>query len=161
MTPQEMIDVIAAYRDGKQIERRPVGNVRSDAWIPVQTPEWNFVINDYRVKPVAAMWQYYYTNDNCTTKSAYDENCKCWWDEGTGPCGAAKYGHRNMGLTWRPANLPVTLRPHWPAICRSRSRTSFYVSDTVYADESVARDDTGCGDAFVRLATEYPPVMLP
>lgn len=156
MTPQEMIDVIQAYADGKEIERRSTGNARPKDWTPITTPAWNFASNDYRVKPPAAMWQYYFMNVNCTTQSEYDKNCKCWWDEGTGPCSEAEYGHYNIGLTWRPANLPVTLRPHYPALIRS-PMLSHSVTSVLFASEDDARHIIG----FVRLATEYPPVMLP
>lgn len=49
MTPQEMIDVITAFRDGKPVETNDGG---SDWW-PVLSPQFNFHRYIYRVKPPA------------------------------------------------------------------------------------------------------------
>ena len=108
MTPQEMIDVIAAYRDGKPIEfTRFDSNGMPTGWLPISSPSFNFMANDYRVKPVA-------------------------------------------------------LRPHWPAVLNVRS-VGMTVSDMLFPDVDSAKTQfcTSSGLTVVRLATEYPPVMLP
>ena len=49
MTPQEMIDVIQAYKDGKQIEfksREP----NSKNWETTNCPSWSFTTTMYRIK---------------------------------------------------------------------------------------------------------------
>lgn len=97
MTPQEMIDVITAFRDGKPVETNDGG---SDWW-PVLSPQFNFHRYNYRVKPPA-------------------------------------------------------LRPHWPALVRSIIM-QHTVTSALFASDAEASHILG----FVRLATEYPPVMLP
>lgn len=97
MTPQEMIDVIQAYRDGKSVEY----NNGDDIWIPIDMPTWNFNKFTYRVKP-------------------------------------------------------PELRPHYPALVKSPIMTHS-VTGVLFGSEDEARGVIG----FVRLATEYPPVMLP
>ena len=47
MTHQEMIDVIAAHRDGKKIQVNGSGGI----WADTDHPTWNFYSNEYRVKP--------------------------------------------------------------------------------------------------------------
>lgn len=50
MTPDEMIEVIQAYKDGKKIECCPIGK---DKWYCVPDPSWSFGIYLYRaVTPV-------------------------------------------------------------------------------------------------------------
>ena len=103
MTPQEMIDVIAAYRDGKQIQAQPAGICGDEVpWKTCRCPDFNFPEYNYRIKPAA-------------------------------------------------------LRPHWPAIVRSPFNY-FTTTATLFADEASCRENV---IGFVRLATEYPPVMLP
>lgn len=98
MTPQEMIDVITAFRDGKPVETNDGG---SDWW-PVLSPQFNFHRYNYRVKPPA-------------------------------------------------------LRPHWPAIFVVPNGYTF-LSKELYAEDN---RPVQLALGFVRLATEYPPVMLP
>ena len=43
-----MIDVIQAYKDGKQIEYQPKN--KSQSWITINDPTWNFKSFDYQVK---------------------------------------------------------------------------------------------------------------
>lgn len=156
MKPQEMIDVIQAHADGKQLQMRP----KEDAmWIDCKPPSpmFDFAHYEYRIKPVApAKWQYYRRNDECFALDANDDDCKCWFDEGTGPLPDAKRDFTN--LNWRPAKqpAPVALRPHWPALQRTPWKT-YVIGATLFAE---ARDACTT-DGFIRLATEYPPVMLP
>ena len=49
MTPQEIIDVVTAFANGKEIECRRQN--KSEMWFPVLDPEWNFEVYEYRVKP--------------------------------------------------------------------------------------------------------------
>jgi len=108
MTPQEMIDVIAAYRDGKQIEAQPAGIFGDGVpWKLCGQPTFNFPEYNYRVKPPA-------------------------------------------------------LRPHWPAVLNVRS-VGMTVSDMLFPDVDSAKTQycTSSGLTVIRLATEYPPVMLP
>lgn len=95
MTPQEMIDVIQAYRDGKLVETNDGG---SDWW-PVLSPQFNFNRFTYRIKP------------------------------------------------------PV-LRPHWPAVVRTPCM-EYIVTAEVFPEDHPPLQ------GYIRLATEYPPVMLP
>ena len=158
MKPQEMIDVIQAYADGKSIETNDGG----PDWWPVLSPQFNFSRFTYRVKPAApAMWQYYRRNYECFALDANDDDCKCWWDEGTGPAASARHDDKSH-ITWRPANLPapVALRPHWPAVVISSNpdgTTRYSISALLFAKP----EDLIGKDGVLRLATEYPPVMLP
>jgi len=52
MTPQEMIDVIQAHKDGEQIQflyktEKPSSE---DCWLDAKNPTWNFAVYNYRVK---------------------------------------------------------------------------------------------------------------
>lgn len=47
MTHDDMIAVIQAYKDGKQIQRR----TSNGEWLDLENPMWYFNIGDYRVKP--------------------------------------------------------------------------------------------------------------
>ena len=51
---------------------------------------------------------------------------------------------------------PAALRPHWPAITRNPMGL-YMVSSEVFSQDNQPKHIIG----FVRLATEYPPVMLP
>lgn len=51
---------------------------------------------------------------------------------------------------------PPALRPHWPALVRSIIM-QHTVTSALFASDAEASHILG----FVRLATEYPPVMLP
>ena len=53
MSPQEMIDVIQAHKDGKQIQflyktEKPSSD---NCWLDAKTPTWNFTSYNYRIKP--------------------------------------------------------------------------------------------------------------
>lgn len=101
MTPQEMIDVITAFRDGKPVETNDGGL----DWWPVLSPQFNFHRYSYRVKP-------------------------------------------------------PELRPHWPAVVVSSKpdgTIAYSVSNMLFAKP----EDLIGKDGALRLATEYPPVMLP
>lgn len=101
MTPQEMIDVITAFRDGKPVETNDGGL----DWWPVLSPQFNFHRYSYRVKP-------------------------------------------------------PELRPHWPAVVASSKPDGtivYSVSNMLFAKP----EDLIGKDGALRLATEYPPVMLP
>ena len=47
MTHEEMIAVIQAHKEGKQIQYRRGENMQ---WLDC-TPQWDFVLFDYRIKP--------------------------------------------------------------------------------------------------------------
>jgi len=76
MSPEEMIDVIQAHKDGEQIQflyktEKPSSD---NCWLDAKTPTWNFTSYNYRIKPKApkTMHQYllYNTKDNkyiCTS----------------------------------------------------------------------------------------------
>ena len=54
MTPEEMMDVLSAYRGGAKIEWTPlyVGDGGGPIqWEPTLTPRWDFATRAYRVKP--------------------------------------------------------------------------------------------------------------
>jgi len=106
MTPQEMIDVIAAYRDGKQIQAQPAGICGDEVpWKTCRCPDFNFPEYNYRIKPAA-------------------------------------------------------LRPHWPAIVMSSDpdgTTVYSASNLLFTKPEELIGKAGA----LRLATEYPPVMLP
>jgi len=47
MTPQEIISVVTAFRDGAEIEvKSPLSK-----WSPIEIPAWNFSDYQYRIKP--------------------------------------------------------------------------------------------------------------
>lgn len=102
MTPQEMIDVITAFRDGKPVETNDGGL----DWWPVLSPQFNFHRYSYRVKP-------------------------------------------------------PELRPHWPVLVKQSGITM--VPPELFSDISEANIYWEKAGSFtvIRLATEYPPVMLP
>jgi hypothetical protein len=62
MSPQEMIDVIQAHKNGKQIEFRfKTEKPSSDNyWLDAKTPTWNFATYDYRVVPKAPKTMHQY-----------------------------------------------------------------------------------------------------
>lgn len=106
MKPQEMIDVIQAYIDGKQIQMCEW--LKTD-WndCKLLSPMFDFCHYEYRVKPAA-------------------------------------------------------LRPHWPALLECRGIDYQVVGDTLFATEADARKYYNPPSVkVIRLATEYPPVMLP
>jgi len=48
MTPKEIIDVVQAFEEGKEIEFKPKN--KSYSWETINEPAWSFDIHDYRVK---------------------------------------------------------------------------------------------------------------
>ena len=48
MTPKEIINVVQAFEEGKEIEY--LGKHTNNKWRTVETPGWNFDLFDYRVK---------------------------------------------------------------------------------------------------------------
>lgn len=48
MTDEEIIAVVTAHKEGKQIQQRSKG---SKDWNDTDKPNWNFYVLDYRVKP--------------------------------------------------------------------------------------------------------------
>lgn len=62
MSPQEMIDVIQAHKDGEQIQfsfktKKPSSD---NYWIDAKTPTWNFATCNYRIKPKAPKTMHQY-----------------------------------------------------------------------------------------------------
>ena len=54
MTNQEIIEILVAHSNGKQIQIRKMGTqqgFRDGKWYDVENPRWNFEDNDYRVAP--------------------------------------------------------------------------------------------------------------
>lgn len=47
MTPQEIINVIKAFEDGKEIEFQPIN--KSYSWVKINEPVWDFNTFNYRV----------------------------------------------------------------------------------------------------------------
>ena len=62
MTPQEMIDVIQAHTQGKQIEflHKTENPLSKNCWIIAKTPTWNFTSYNYRIKPKAPKTMHQY-----------------------------------------------------------------------------------------------------
>ena len=58
-TTQEMIEVMQAYVDGKQIEI-----LYSENWEDNSVPLWNWWNNDYRIKPKAKVKRWLFAYDN-------------------------------------------------------------------------------------------------
>ena len=62
MSPQEMIDVIQAYKDGKQIvfSFKTNDSLFTNDWVNIETPIWNFEQYNYKVisKTPKTMYQY-------------------------------------------------------------------------------------------------------
>lgn len=50
--------------------------------------------------------QYYYKSDECPAETAYDKDCICWHDEGTGPFPDERPDDPDTLKEWRfkPAN---------------------------------------------------------
>jgi len=62
MSPQEMIDVIQAHKDGEQIQflyktEKPSSD---NCWLDAKTPTWNFTSYNYRIKPKAPKTMHQY-----------------------------------------------------------------------------------------------------
>lgn len=47
MTPQEIINVVKAFEEGKEIEYQPIN--KSYSWVKINEPTWNFNSFNYRV----------------------------------------------------------------------------------------------------------------
>jgi hypothetical protein len=50
MTTKEMVEVMLAYENGKQIQYRGKHNIR-DEWLFCKHPSWNWELYEYRIKP--------------------------------------------------------------------------------------------------------------
>jgi hypothetical protein len=97
---QEIIEVMQAFAEGKEIER----NAGFGEWMATDSPRWNWYDFDYRIA----------------------------------------------------AKKPV-LVPHWPAICKYKDSGNMYLADSLFPNLAEAK---GVHSSAVRLATEYPPIML-
>ena len=62
MSPQEMIDVIQAHKDGEQIQflHKTEKPSSDNCWIDAKTPTWNFTSYNYRIKPKAPKTMHQY-----------------------------------------------------------------------------------------------------
>lgn len=69
MTPQEMIDVIQAYKDGKQIESK---SKDYNLWAPADFPSWDFAVREYRIKPKQTKELYTYLLRSNTNYRYYE-----------------------------------------------------------------------------------------
>ena len=57
MTPQEIINVVKAFEEGKEIEYQPIN--KSYSWVKINEPTWNFNSFNYRVKLIEKeLYQY-------------------------------------------------------------------------------------------------------
>ena len=66
MTPKEIINVIQAFEEGKEIEY--LGKHTNNKWRTVETPGWNFDLFDYRVKQKEKeLYQYLIHNPQINT----------------------------------------------------------------------------------------------
>lgn len=52
MNDLEIVTVVEAKREGRQIERRYILNAVLGDWIESDRPLWNFVDWEYRIKPI-------------------------------------------------------------------------------------------------------------
>ena len=53
-----------------------------------------------RSEPVIEKYQYFYRNIGCAANENTDDNCICWYEEGTGPYSGVQAGH-SVSLEWR------------------------------------------------------------
>lgn len=51
MSINEMIEILNAYKEGKQIECRFKDRTMRDSWSYIQKPDWNWALYEYRIKP--------------------------------------------------------------------------------------------------------------
>ena len=72
MTPDEIIEVVTAFRDGKEIERMAIHNRE---WLTTDHPRWNFGSCRYRVKPEPREW-YVYIPEEPSSGWAYTSRAK-------------------------------------------------------------------------------------
>lgn len=78
MTPDQIIEVVQAYKEGKIIESRSV--YTGGEWFRVDFPSWNFDSVEYRIKPqLIERWVNVYedgvTRSTFVTKY-HAENCR-------------------------------------------------------------------------------------
>lgn len=74
------------------------------------------------------------------------------------PCSHQEGPRWNFALyDYRVKPEEKKLVPHWPAIIHEARKRTF-VTDSIHPTEANARSTFG--SSFVRLATEYPPIML-
>ena len=66
MTPKEIINVLQAFEEGKEIEYQP--KYKSYSWIKINEPTWNFDSFRYRVKQKEKeLYQYLIHNPQINT----------------------------------------------------------------------------------------------
>jgi hypothetical protein len=76
MTHDEMIAVIAAHRDGKQLEYKSISDTN---WKLATTPVFNFDIADYRIKPEPLVLWAVMTKENEVFASSKDKTAMDPW----------------------------------------------------------------------------------
>ena len=74
MTPQEMIDVIQAFQDGKQIEYKYHHAISITDWAEADSLCWNFKDRDYRIKPKQTKELYQFLLYNRQTKDYFSSD---------------------------------------------------------------------------------------
>lgn len=57
-TTEEMITIMQAFADGKEIEHRGSGG-----WLSTKCPSWNWGNVDYRIKPVEPIYEWQWFKD--------------------------------------------------------------------------------------------------
>jgi len=67
MTPQEIIDVVTAFRDGKKIQHKDKRDRSlNHNWRICDVPNWDFYNNDYRVAPEPkVIWVHEFSDGSC------------------------------------------------------------------------------------------------
>ena len=68
------------------------------------------------------------------------------------------YGHHADNRQWTIYQEPKKLAPHWPAIFWNDAHKRFELSQQLYSDH--VKPFSKCSYIYIRLATEYPAVML-
>lgn len=151
MKPQELFDALGR---GERIEE----SLGKGIWKP-----WDgtvrFHLYEYRIVPKEApttekqptpeeLFAAFRNGDSveCWNGEAWDVWSGEWWDKDTKFRITEKY----------VAPTRDHKVPHWPAVVRLKDGTT--LSDCLFASEDDAREM--CGEGVVRLATEYPPIML-
>lgn len=67
MTHDEMIAVIQAHKDGKQVQYRRL-SMGEDDWLDLPDPAWDFSCSNYRIKPEPLiLWAEYKHNGKLLT----------------------------------------------------------------------------------------------
>ena len=70
MSPDEIIAVVQAYKEGKTIQARP--KFSAGSWTDVIAPQWNFPEHKYRVKTEPKeIWVNFYEHDTLKQQVAY------------------------------------------------------------------------------------------